>query len=135
MADNRTAKAGRNANKLPQHIAEQIAQLAREARVELYGTDGIPEWGTKFIDIQDQGLEVGEQLAQAFIEQSVAGQAQQSPPEHALKVDEHTTASPTEATKDSTVFTPAGDVRWNQPVAQVNGQTADFFPSSQSARP
>lgn len=128
-------KANSNNAKIPQHIAEKIAQLAREARVEVFGPDGTPDWGTKFIDIQDQGLEIGNLLAHDFIEQTVAGQAQQTPPQHALQVDEHSTASPTDQTLDTTVLTPAGDVEWQQPIARLEKSTADFFPSGQSPRP
>lgn len=44
---------------LPPSLAKELAQIAREARVELFGPDGIPEWGTKFVDIERQALDVG----------------------------------------------------------------------------
>lgn len=134
MADKTQTKPQTSQPQTPPHIAEQIAQLAREARVELYGPDGIPEWGTKFIDIEQQAIEVGNQVARTLIEQAVAGQAAQAPPDQALKIDGQPDAVPIAKTADAKVDTPVGHVDWQQPLARQENSSADFFPSGQSTR-
>jgi hypothetical protein len=40
-----------------------------------YGDGGVPEWGTKFTEIESRGMNVGLELARLFMEQSVEQQA------------------------------------------------------------
>jgi hypothetical protein len=100
----------RKPHTLSPEVAEQLAQVAREMRLALYGPDGVPVWGTKFIEIEEQGLDVGLELARLFMEQSVAGQAQGDMPAEAL--GEQQGEAPQRCPQDfeSTLETPAGEI-------------------------
>lgn len=56
-------------------LQERIKDVATELRQEVYGSSGIPQWGTKFTEIEDVGVEIGDALACELISQSVQGQA------------------------------------------------------------
>lgn len=118
---------------LPPSLAKELAQIAREARVELFGPDGIPEWGTKFVDIERQALDVGHEVARIIIEQSVAQQSQQQPPDKALQLDCENAAELSGESSPLTIATRAGRVNWDQPLARPEKSAAAFFPSGQSA--
>ena len=54
----------------------RLREMAAQIREALYGSDGCPEWGTKFREIEQQGMSVGLELARLVMEQSVAAQAE-----------------------------------------------------------
>jgi hypothetical protein len=60
---------------ISQKLHERIRSVAAELRQEVYGTSGVPQWGTKFTEIEDVGVEIGDALACELIGQSVQGQA------------------------------------------------------------
>ena len=57
----------------PLHV--RIKAIAQELRVEVYGASGTPTWGTKFTEIEDLGVEIGDLLAREVISQSLGEQA------------------------------------------------------------
>ena len=71
-------KAGRT-NDVSPEAAGRFAELAREMRELIYGEEGYPEWGTKFTEIESQGMHLGLELARLFMEQSVHEQAGRMP--------------------------------------------------------
>jgi hypothetical protein len=54
----------------------RIKALAAELRFELFGPDGYPAWGTKFIDIENQTADVGDALACEMLSQGLQEQAE-----------------------------------------------------------
>jgi hypothetical protein len=93
----------------------------------IYGKDGVPEWGTKFTEIESQGMNVGLELARLLMEQSVGEQAGQVPAA-ALECDGEVATEDAE-TKPSSLETPAGEVQWEQPKTRLAQSQRDFFPS------
>ena len=114
-------------------VAEQLAQVARDLRTAFYGPDGFPVWGTKFDEIEEQGMEVGLEVARLFMEQSVADQAQAGVPGEALEDHGGESPIPTGKGFQSKLETPAGDIEWEQPQTRLTKARRDFFPSGQSA--
>ena len=56
--------------RLPPEIAGKLADVARELREHISGEQACPKWGTRFTQIEDQGMQVGLELARVFMQQS-----------------------------------------------------------------
>lgn len=129
--NNGTHKRVSRTNDVSPQVAARLAELAREMRQLVYGKDGVPEWGTKFTEIESQGMNVGLELARLFMEQSVDEQAGQVP-DSALKCDGDTAVRGNQ-TKAATLETPAGEVLREQPKTRLAKSQRAFFPSGARA--
>jgi hypothetical protein len=118
----------RGKNRVSPEVASELVVLAQQVRKLIYGTDGIPVWGTKFSEIESDCLNVGNELGRLMIEQSVAGQAGEAR-KASLGCPDKTV--PIIGTKRATVETPAGEVHWDQPKARLSKARRDFFPSGE----
>lgn len=115
-------------------VAKRLAELACELRQEIYGGQGIPEWGTKFAAIEAEGMDLGLELARLFMQQSVEDQAGEVPPQALENLgDQQETIPPGNRTHKTTLETPAGEVQWKQPRTRLPQARRDFFPSGESA--
>ena len=54
---------------IEQKLHSRIKAIARELRQEVYGGSGAPIWGTRFTEIEDLGVEIGDLLAREVIGQ------------------------------------------------------------------
>jgi len=122
-----TGKKADRINDVSPEAAVRLAELAREMRQLVYGGDGVPEWGTKFTEIESQGMKVGLELARVFMEQAVDEQADLVP-DVALECDGEA-AEKTDETKTATLETAAGEVQWEQPRTRLEKSQRAFFPS------
>ncbi len=86
--------------------------------------------GTKFAQIEDEGMAVGRELARLLMEQSVGEQATHMPEEDLDCGDE--TAQPA-GTDRADLETRAGAVEWDEPAAYLNKARRAFFPSTEGA--
>lgn len=123
----------RTRHNLAPEVAEQLARVAHDMRTAIYGPDGFPVWGTKFDEIEQQGMEVGLEVARLFMEQSLASQAQAGMPEEALAEQEGEAPQVIRKDFQSKLETPAGELQWGQPQTRLTKARRDFFPSGQSA--
>jgi hypothetical protein len=129
----RSKKRTARINDVTPQVAARLAELAREMRQLAYGEDGVPEWGTKFTEIESQGMDVGLELARLFMEQSVEAQAERAP-EAALECDgEVAVRERRRPTDTATLETAAGEVQWEQPRTRLAESRRDFFPSGEGA--
>jgi hypothetical protein len=124
----------RKRNNVSPRIAKRLAEVAQEMRELMYGAEGYPEWGTRFHEIEEHGMSIGQELSRLFMEQSAQQQAEAPIPEEALESDGER-ASLGEATHDMVLETPAGQIIWEQPKARLKQSRRDFFPSGPSAGP
>ena len=108
-------------------VQERLQDMASELRTLIYGELACPVWGTKFAEIESEGMGVGLELARLLMEQSPQEQTQHMP-EGALDVDGQT-AQPAGSNK-RILETEAGAITWREPQACVKRR--DFFPSGQS---
>lgn len=116
-------------NDVSPEVGGRLAELAREMRELVYGGDGVPEWGTKFSEIESEGMNVGLELARLFMEQSVDEQAEQVP-EAALECGGEA-AEKTTQRKAAALETAAGEVRWEQQQTRLEKSRRTFFPSGE----
>jgi hypothetical protein len=122
----------RTANTLPPEIASKLADVARELREHIYGEQACPEWGTRFTQIEDQGMQVGLELARLFMQQSVQHQADGEIPPQAVDCDGEHALIDKNRQHETTLDTPAGEVEWKQPKTRLKKSRRDFFPSGPS---
>ena len=119
----------RGKNKVSPEVAQRLVDLAREMRQLVYGGAGVPEWGTRFSQIESDGMAVGLELARLMMEQSVGDQAEQVPAEALDSGGEVAALAGTDAMAQET---PAGEVEWRHPRGDLKQSRRDFFPSGQS---
>ena len=119
----------RNNPKVSAEVATELVDLARQMRRLIYGSEGVPEWGTKFSQIEAEALEVGRELSRLIMEQSVGEQAERLPPQALQEAEELAGVIGTEPT---VVETTAGEVQWKPPKTRLSKARRDFFPSQPS---
>jgi hypothetical protein len=111
--------------KLDPQVQEWLRKVAAEGRALLYGEAAFPVWGTKFAEIEQDGMSVGLELARLVMEQTVAEQAQHMP----AAVGEVPADEAAPAGKEATTLeTEAGVVEWNQPRSHWKRGRKAFFP-------
>ncbi len=118
----------KNRRKIDAVVQERLGEMAAELRQMIYGEQGFPEWGTKFAQIEDEGMAVGLELTRVLMEQSVSEQATHMPQEDLDCPEE--TAQPA-GTDRADLKTQAGDVEWDEPAAYLNKARRAFFPSAE----
>ena len=114
---------------LDPQIQEWLRKVAAEGRALLYGEAAFPAWGTKFAEIEQDGMSVGLELARLVMEQAVTQQAQHMPAVAGEVPADHSVPAGKEAT---TLETEAGVVEWSQPRRQLKRGRKAFFPSTPS---
>ncbi len=122
-------KKTKRTNDVSPEVAARLAEVAREMRELAYGEQAYPEWGTKFTEIETEGMNIGLELARLFMEQSVGEQAGHVPDEALESGGE--VAENGKETKDATLETHAGEVAWEQPRTRLKDSRRDFFPSGE----
>ena len=105
-------------------VQAQWQALAAQVREKLYGPDGCPEWGTKFREIEQQGMSVGLELARLVMEQVVQAQSEQVPVEALVVEGDIAQAAGKEATP---LQTEAGPITWDQPRTRMKPGRQAFF--------
>jgi len=116
--------------KVDPQVQEWLRQVAAEGRRLLYGEAGYPKWGTRFAEIEQDGMTVGLELARLLMEQSVDEQAQQMPPSAPDVSGDEALAAGTES---AALKTEAGEVAWEQPRSYLKHSRKAFFPPTPSA--
>ncbi|MCX7419991.1 MAG: hypothetical protein NT013_10695 [Planctomycetia bacterium] len=109
----------RNNPKVSPEVAVELVNLARQMRRLVFGGDAVPEWGTKFSQIEAEALEVGRELSRLMMEQAVGEQAQRVP---SSTLDEADSGEPAAVigTEPSVLETTAGEVQWKQPKTRLS---------------
>ena len=60
-------------------VARKLVDMARQMRQMVYGGEGVPEWGTKFSEIESEAMSIGHELSRLMMEQAAAGQTEHLP--------------------------------------------------------
>ena len=112
-----------------QQLHDRIKTVAEELRREAYGPSEAPAWGTRFTEIEDLGVEIGDLLAREVIGQSLG--EQEIPAE----------IFPTVAGQNGNVRevevrivqTRRGEVQWQELTGYDKPSRKAFFPSVASS--
>jgi hypothetical protein len=117
--------------KLDLDVQAFLVAVAREVRLKLYAENGgVPTWGTKFVEIESDGMSVGLELARLIMEQSVGIQAAAVPRE-ALEVRGEVVAPA--GSQTTHLETEAGPVSWQEPRQRLQRGRKAFFPPAESS--
>ena len=114
---------------ISQNLHARIKTIAQELRREVYGISGTPTWGTKFTEIEDLGVEIGDIWAREVIGQSLADQAS------SMEVPTTVTAQDGKAGEIEVriVQTRRGEVSWQESKGYDKPSRKAFFPSVASS--
>jgi hypothetical protein len=118
MVDPTVAKA--ELENLLQGVAKQLIH-------RVYGPEGMP-WGTRFADLEELAIQLGQAVSQSMINQAVARQAAAVPVEADSCGACGTPLDPAGETEPRAVATQVGTARWDGPKRQCPRCRAAFFP-------
>lgn len=110
-------------------VQKRLAEVAEELRGLIYGEAGCPEWGTKFAQIESEGMSIGRELSRLLMEQSVQKQAAQMPEEGLIV--EGDVVQPA-GTDKRPLETEAGAIEWEEPLGYLKKARRSFSPSVES---
>jgi hypothetical protein len=105
-----------------------LGGLAKELNRRIYGEGGIP-CGTKFADIEELAVQIGQEISRGMIEQGVGRQADDVPSEAENCSGCGVSVEPTNDNETRAVQTRVGTAQWNEPKRYCPKCRAAFFPS------
>jgi len=115
-------------------LQSYLKGVAKHFIERVYGPDGMP-WGTKFSDLEDIAVQLGQAVSQNMIEMAVARQATTVPSEAETCSGCGGPVAPTDATEPRAVTTQVGTAQWNEPKRYCPKCRAAFFPSVAESGP
>jgi hypothetical protein len=102
--------------------------VAKQLIHRIYGPDGMP-WGTKFADLEELAVQLGQAVSESMIEQALERQATSVPVGASLCSPCGTTLDAAGDTEPRAVTTQVGTARWEEPKRHCPKCRAAFFPS------
>ena len=123
-----------DASELLNGLAPAVQAAAKNVVRHAYGPDGMP-WGTRFTEVEDIAVQVGDLLAREILRLALQGQADRPRP------DDLTTcpscSGPLEQRPDERrdIKSAPGDIAWNEPVDYCPRCRRAFSPSGEKPGP
>jgi hypothetical protein len=111
----------------------RLQVLAKDLNRRIYGERGTP-WGTKFVDIEELAVQIGQEISRSMIEQAVGRQADDIPSEAETSSGCGGLVHSIDATELRGVTTRVGTAQWNEPKCYCPKCRAAFCPSVSSTR-
>jgi hypothetical protein len=102
--------------------------VAKQLIHRVYGPEGMP-WGTKFADLEELAVQLGQTISENMIDQALVRQAAAVPFEANPCATCGTALEPTGGTEPRAVATQVGTARWEEPKRYCPRCRAAFFPS------
>jgi hypothetical protein len=101
--------------------------VAKQLIHRVYGPEGMP-WGTKFADLEELAVQLGQAVSQSMVDQALTRQAAAVPVEAASWSACGTPLDPAGGTEPRAVATQVGMARWEEPKRHCPQCRAAFFP-------
>jgi hypothetical protein len=101
--------------------------VAKQLIHRVYDPEGMP-WGTRFADLEELAVQLGQAVSQSMINQAVTRQAAAVPVEADSCSACGTTLDPAGGTEPRAVATQVGTARWEEPKRYCPQCRAAFFP-------
>jgi ribosomal protein L33 len=117
---------------ISQQLHERIKAFAAELRREVYGVSGAPQWGTRFTEIEEVGVEIGDAVACAMVSQSLQGQVPRADGAAALACTACGRQSQEDEVEPRLVRMRRGETPWLEPKGYCKHCRKAFFPSVES---
>ena len=102
--------------------------VAKQLIHRVYGLEGMP-WGTKFADLEELAVQLGQAVSENMIDQALARQAEAVPDEADSCGGCGTSLDPGGGVESRAVATQVGTARWEEPKRYCPKCRAAFFPS------
>jgi hypothetical protein len=102
--------------------------VAKQLIHRVYGPEGMP-WGTKFVDLEELAVQLGQAVSESMIDQALSRQAAAAPTEADSCGACGTPLDPAGGTEPRAVATQVGTARWEEPKRDCPQCRAAFFPS------
>ena len=109
-----------------------IQGVAKYFLEKVYGPDGMP-WGTRFDELEELSVQIGQAMSRSMIDQALTRQAQSVPPEGETCSGRGGPVRSVDDTEPRGVLTRVGTVHWEEPKRYCPKCRAAFFPSDSSA--
>jgi hypothetical protein len=118
---------------LPATVRDMVKQAAEGIVDRLYGEGGSPPIGTRFTEVEDIGVEVGDSLARVVMQLAMERQAAAMEG----KPCQCSCGSPVaaSASEPRTMTTRRGEIGWNEPSGHCSPCRRAFFPSGPGIGP
>jgi hypothetical protein len=101
--------------------------VAKQLIHRVYGPEGMP-WGTKFADLEELAVQLGQAVSQSMIDQALVRQTAAVPADANSCSACGTPLDPTGGTEPRAVATQVGTARWEEPKRHCPRCRAAFFP-------
>ena len=105
-----------------------IQGVAKHFLHKVFGPQGMP-WGTKFSDLEELAVQIGQAVSRSMMDQALAGQAQAGPAVAPVCGVCGTTVQAGPPGEPRAVTTTVGTVGWIEPKRYCPTCRAAFFPS------
>lgn len=102
--------------------------VAKQLIHRVYGPDGMP-WGTKFADLEELSVQLGQAISESMIDQALARQADAVPADADSCSACGSALDPAGGIEPRAVATQVGTARWDEPKRYCTKCRAAFFPS------
>lgn len=112
-----------------QNLIDGVAKYFIE---KVYGADGMP-WGTRFADLEELSVQIGQAVSRSMLDQALARQSQAVPPQAETCSGCGGHVEPTADTQPRAVLTRVGMAQWSEPKRYCPRCRAAFFPSDSGA--
>ena len=109
-------------------LRNYLEGVAKHFIERAYGPDGMP-WGTKFAELEELAVHLGQVVSQSMISQALARQAVAVPSEAESCSGCGGPVTPSDVTEPRAVSTQVGTAQWNEPKRYCPKCRAAFFPS------
>ena len=107
------------------HLIEGVAKHFLQ---KVYGAEGMP-WGTKFSELEELAVQIGQAVSRSMMDQALANQAQTVPEEGETCGVCGATIRSGPPPEPRTMATTVGQVGWEEPQRYCPKCRAAFFPS------
>ena len=105
-----------------------IQGVAKHFLQKIFGPEGLP-WGTKFSDLEELTVQLGQAISRTMMDQALAGQAQAVPATAETCGVCGTSVRSGPPGEPRAVLTTVGTVQWTEPKRYCPTCRAAFFPS------
>ncbi|MBV8267452.1 MAG: hypothetical protein JO252_14100 [Planctomycetaceae bacterium] len=105
-----------------------IQGVAKHFLQKVFGPEGLP-WGTKFSDLEELTVQIGQAISRSMMDQALVGQAQAVPAEAQACGVCGSTVQSGPPPEPRAITTTVGTVQWNEPKRYCPQCRAAFFPS------
>jgi hypothetical protein len=109
-------------------LENYLKGVAKHFIERVYGAEGLP-WGTKFADLEEIAVQLGQAVSRNMIEQAVVRQVAAVPAEAEWCSGCDGPITPIEHVEPRAVTTQVGTARWDEPKRSCPRCRAAFFPS------